>query len=90
MKNYNRLNLVFLMFICNYANAANVISGVKSFTDFVSKLGMAISVVSFIAAGVMFLVNKNLGSEKLSGAIVGTVLIASASGLSSMIYTMFS
>lgn len=90
MKIYNRINVVLLMFICNYANAANVISGVKSFTDFVSKLGMAISVVSFIAAGVMFLVNKNLGSEKLSGAIVGTVLIASASGLSSMIYTMFS
>ncbi|MFZ3229917.1 MAG: hypothetical protein WA160_06920 [Pseudobdellovibrio sp.] len=84
------IGFVSMFFAAEYAHAANFFGGLKSLIDFGVKTAGYLSVGSFIIAGCMYFADKNRGSEKLSGAITGTVIVGSAVGLSGLIIGMFS
>lgn len=84
------LSIATIFIYSDLARAERVMSGIKSLTEWVSKAGASLSILAFVVAGLMYFVNRQVGSEKLGGAITGTIIVGSATGLSSILLGFFS
>lgn len=71
------------------AQSAKIVSGFKGIQQLTVQLAMAIGPIAFIIAGLIFYKNKQEGSEKLSGAFWGTVIIGASTVIFSSIYSLF-
>jgi hypothetical protein len=85
-------NSVFIFLVSNIAHAQSsgkIVSGFKGLQQVVTQIAMVLGPLSFIAAGVIYFKNKQEGHERLSGSVIGTIVIGASSMIFSMIYNLF-
>ena len=72
-----------------YAVARDFLSSVENASDQIRQIIAVVGVLALMIAGVCFYWSKRLGMEKLSAAIIGTVVFASASTIFTLFYQAF-
>ena len=84
------LKLYFLI-LClpYYAVARDFLSSVENASNEVRQIIAVVGVLALMIAGVCFYWSKRLGMEKLSSAIIGTVVFAAASTIFTLFYRAF-
>ena len=86
------LSLTFYIFIlclpC-YAVARDFLSSVENASSQIRQIIAVVGVLALMVAGVCFYWSKKLGMEKLSAAIIGTVVFAAASTIFTLFYQAF-
>ncbi|MDE0119830.1 MAG: TrbC/VirB2 family protein [Bdellovibrionales bacterium] len=78
----------FLCLPC-YSMARDFLSSVESASDQIRQIIAVVGVLALMVAGVCFYWSKRLGMEKLSAAIIGTVVFAAASTIFTLFYKAF-
>ena len=71
------------------AVARDFLSSVENASSQIRQIIAVIGVLALMIAGVCFYWSKNLGMEKLSAAIIGTVVFAAASTIFTLFYQTF-
>lgn len=97
MKNnfFKRMREVFLnihiliLFLPYYAVARDFLSSVENASGQIRQIIAVVGVLALMIAGVCFYWSKRLGMEKLSAAIIGTVVFAAASTIFTLFYQAF-
>ena len=72
-----------------YAVARDFLSSVENASNEIRQIIAVVGVLALMIAGVCFYWSKKLGMEKLSAAIVGTVVFATASTVFTLFYRAF-
>ena len=72
-----------------YAEAKDFLSSVENASNQIRQVIAVVGVLALMIAEVCFYWSKKLGLEKLSAAIIGTVVFASASTLFTLFYQTF-
>ncbi len=72
-----------------YAVARDFLSSVERASNEARQIIAVIGVLALMIAGVSFYWSKKVGMEKLSAAIVGTVVFATASSVFTLFYRAF-
>ena len=82
--------LTFYIFIlpCS-ALARDFLSSVENASGQIRQIIAVVGVLALMIAGVCFYWSKRLGMEKLSAAIIGTVVFAAASTIFTLFYQTF-
>ncbi|MDE0151971.1 MAG: TrbC/VirB2 family protein [Bdellovibrionales bacterium] len=82
--------LYFLIFSLPYfVLARDFLSSVENASDQIRQIIAVVGVLALMIAGVCFYWSKKLGMEKLSAAIIGTVVFAAASTIFTLFYRTF-
>lgn len=82
--------LYYLIFSLPYfALARDFLSSVENASDQIRQIIAVVGVLALMIAGVCFYWSKKLGMEKLSSAIIGTVVFAAASTIFTLFYRTF-
>ena len=72
-----------------YALARDFLSSVENASNEVRQIIAVVGVLALMIAGVCFYWSKKLGMEKLSAAIIGTVIFAASSTIFTLFYRAF-
>ena len=80
---------LFALSLPYYALAKDFLSSVENASDQIRQIIAVVGVLSLMIAGVCFYWSKRLGMEKLSAAIIGTVVFAAASTIFTLFYRAF-
>lgn len=72
-----------------YAVARDFLSSVENASNEIRQIIAVVGVLALMIAGVCFYWSKKLGMEKLSAAIIGTVVFATASTVFTLFYRAF-
>lgn len=80
---------LLLNHICFASGGQQLISGAKSLNTYAVGLGLAIAAIAFTISGVLFMFNKQNGADKFGGALIGTIIVGSGSGIVSLIAMFF-
>ena len=84
------LNLyVFILLLPSYSMARDFLSSVENASQQIRQIIAVVGVLALMIAGVCFYWSKKLGMEKLSAAIIGTVVFAAASTIFTLFYQAF-
>ena len=84
------LNLyVFILLLPSSAMARDFLSSVENASQQIRQIIAVAGVLALMIAGVCFYWSKTLGMEKLSAAIIGTVVFAAASTIFTLFYQAF-
>jgi len=85
------LPLLFLFVLCLpcLALARDFLSSVENASNEIRPIIAVVGVLALMIAGVCFYWSKRLGMEKLSAAIIGTVVFAAASTIFTLFYQAF-
>ena len=90
-----RMREIFLslsLFILSFpllAEARDFLSSVENASNQIRQIIAVVGVLALMIAGVCFYWSKRLGMEKLSAAIIGTVVFAAASTIFTLFYQAF-
>ena len=79
----------FILFLPCYAVARDFLSSVENASQQIRQIIAVVGVLALMIAGVCFYWSKKLGMEKLSAAIIGTVVFAAASTIFTLFYQAF-
>ncbi len=81
----------YLLALClpYYAVARDFLSSVENASSQIRQIIAVVGVLALMVAGVCFYWSKSLGMEKLSAAIIGTVVFAAASTIFTLFYQTF-
>ena len=81
----------YILILClpYYAVARDFLSSVENVSSQIRQIIAVIGVLALMIAGVCFYWSKKLGMEKLSAAIIGTVVFAAASTIFTLFYQTF-
>ena len=82
------LYVFILLFPCS-ALARDFLSSVENASQQIRQVIAVVGVLALMIAGVCFYWSKTLGMEKLSAAIIGTVVFAAASTIFTLFYQAF-
>ncbi len=86
----NILKLYYLaLYLPYFAFARDFLSSVENASDQIRQIIAVVGVLALMIAGVCFYWSKKLGMEKLSAAIIGTVVFAAASTIFTLFYRTF-
>lgn len=77
------------LYLPYYAVARDFLSSVENASNEIRQIIAVVGVLALMIAGVCFYWSKKLGMEKLSAAIVGTVVFATASTVFTLFYRAF-
>ena len=91
-KNVREVLLKFyILILClpYYAIARDFLSSVENASNEIRQIIAVVGVLALMLAGVCFYWSKKLGMEKLSAAIIGTVIFAAASTIFTLFYRAF-
>ena len=82
---------LYLLTLClpYYAVARDFLSSVENASNEIRQIIAVVGVLALMIAGVCFYWSKKLGLEKLSAAIIGTVVFATASTVFTLFYRAF-
>ena len=80
---------LFTLSLPYHALAKDFLSSVENASDQIRQIIAVVGVLSLMIAGVCFYWSKRLGMEKLSAAIIGTVVFAAASTIFTLFYRAF-
>ena len=82
---------VYLFVLClpGVALARDFLSSVENASSQIRQIITVVGVLALMVAGVCFYWSKRLGMEKLSAAIIGTVVFAAASTIFTLFYRTF-
>lgn len=80
---------VLILFLPCYAAARDFLSSVENASGQIRQIIAVVGVLALMIAGVCFYWSKKLGMEKLSAAIIGTVVFAAASTIFTLFYQAF-
>ena len=80
---------IFILFFPCYAVARDFLSSVENASGQIRQIIAVVGVLALMIAGVCFYWSKKLGMEKLSAAIIGTVVFAAASTIFTLFYQAF-
>ena len=82
---------LYLLILClpYYAVARDFLSSVENASNEIRQIIAVVGVLALMIAGVCFYWSKKLGLEKLSAAIIGTVVFATASTVFTLFYRAF-
>ena len=82
---------LYLLTLClpYYAVARDFLSSVENASNEIRQIIAVVGVLALMIAGVCFYWSKKLGMEKLSAAIIGTVVFATASTVFTLFYRAF-
>ena len=80
---------VFSLFLPCSALARDFLSSVENASQQIRQVIAVVGVLALMIAGVCFYWSKTLGMEKLSAAIIGTVVFAAASTIFTLFYQAF-
>ena len=82
---------LYLLSLClpYYAVARDFLSSVENASNEIRQIIAVVGVLALMIAGVCFYWSKKLGLEKLSAAIIGTVVFATASTVFTLFYRAF-
>lgn len=80
---------VFILLLPCSAVARDFLSSVENASSQIRQIIAVVGVLALMIAGVCFYWSKKLGMEKLSAAIIGTVVFAAASTIFTLFYQAF-
>ena len=80
---------ILILFLPCYAVARDFLSSVENASGQIRQIIAVVGVLALMIAGVCFYWSKRLGMEKLSAAIIGTVVFAAASTIFTLFYQAF-
>lgn len=82
---------LYLLILClpDSAVARDFLSSVENASNEIRQIIAVVGVLALMIAGVCFYYSKKLGMEKLSAAIIGTVVFATASTVFTLFYRAF-
>ena len=81
---------VFMAFFFSYfALGRDFLSSIENASSQIRQIIAVVGVLALMIAGVCFYWSKKLGMEKLSAAIIGTVVFAAASTIFTLFYQAF-
>ena len=80
---------LFALCLPYYAVARDFLSSVENASNEIRQIIAVVGVLALMIAGVCFYWSKKLGLEKLSAAIIGTVVFATASTVFTLFYRAF-
>ena len=80
---------IFILCLPYYAVARDFLSSVENASGQIRQIIAVVGVLALMVAGVCFYWSKRLGMEKLSAAIIGTVVFAAASTIFTLFYQAF-
>ena len=80
---------VFILLLPCSAMARDFLSSVENASQQIRQVIAVVGVLALMIAGVCFYWSKSLGMEKLSAAIIGTVVFAAASTIFTLFYQAF-
>ena len=78
-----------ILFLPSLASARDFLSSVENASNQIRQIIAVVGVLALMIAGVCFFWSKRLGMEKLSAAIIGTVIFAAASTIFTLFYQAF-
>ena len=87
-----KILLSFSLLILSFsflAEARDFLSSVENASSQIRQIIAVVGVLALMIAGVCFYWSKRLGMEKLSAAIIGTVVFAAASTIFTLFYQAF-
>ena len=79
----------FILFLPSFALARDFLSSIENASQQIRQIIAVVGVLALMIAGVCFYWSKKLGMEKLSSAIIGTVVFAAASTIFTLFYQAF-
>ena len=79
----------FILCLPYIALARDFLSSVENASNQIRQIITVVGVLALMIAGVCFYWSKRLGMEKLSAAIIGTVIFAAASTIFTLFYRAF-
>ena len=100
-KLFNKLNLklkakevllslyLLILFLPYFAVARDFLSSVEKASNEIRQIIAVVGVLALMVAGLCFYWSKRLGVEKLSSAVIGTVVFATASTVFTLFYKAF-
>ena len=82
---------LYLLTLClpYYAVARDFLSSVENASNEIRQIIAVFGVIALMIAGLSFYWSKKLGMEKLSSAVIGTVVFATASTVFTLFYRAF-
>ena len=80
---------LFTLFFPCFSLARDFLSSVENASNQIRQIIAVVGVLALMIAGVCFYWSKKLGMEKLSAAIIGTVVFAAASTIFTLFYQAF-
>ena len=78
-----------ILFLPSLTFARDFLSSVENASSQIRQIIAVVGVLALMIAGVCFYWSKRLGLEKLSAAIIGTVIFAAASTIFTLFYQAF-
>ena len=92
IKKRNKVLLrVYLLILClpYLAMARDFLSSVENASNEIRQIISVVGVLALMISGLCFYYSKKLGIEKLSAAVIGTVVFATASTVFTLFYKAF-
>ena len=83
------VNSLFILCLPSVSLARDFLSSVENASGQIRQIIAVVGVLALMIAGVCFYWSKRLGMEKLSAAIIGTVVFAAASTIFTLFYQAF-
>lgn len=80
---------LFILYLPGVAIARDFLSSVENASSQIRQIITVVGVLALMIAGVCFYWSKKLGMEKLSAALIGTVIFAAASTIFTLFYRTF-
>lgn len=80
---------VFILLLPCVALARDFLASMENASSQIKQIITVVGVLALMIAGVCFYWSKKLGMEKLSAAIIGTVVFAAASTIFTLFYQAF-
>ena len=80
---------LFILSLSFSAEGRDFLSSVENASNQIRQIIAVVGVLALMIAGVCFYWSKRLGMEKLSAAIIGTVVFAAASTIFTLFYQAF-
>lgn len=81
--------MVFLASVQAIAESDKIMGGIDRGSKWIVRASVGVSTIGIIFAGLLTVYNKERGFDKISGAIIGCIIIAGASALVALIQTFF-
>jgi hypothetical protein len=81
--------MVFVASVQALAESDRIMGGIDRGNKWLFRASIGVSTVGIIFAGLLTVYNKERGFDKISGAIIGCIVIAGASALVALIQTFF-
>ena len=80
---------VFVLCLPYFSFARDFLASVENASSQIRQIIAVVGVLSLMISGVCFYWSKRLGMEKLSAALIGTVIFAAASTIFTLFYDTF-